>query len=148
MILNTHTLNTIWFYQFLMKTKTIGLFAIPVFAAIMIVAGVSTHLALADPDGSNPNSASISRDAGCSLFDGEGNSVSADGSISIVTHGPTTTLICHADTGVPTPDGKAAVQSGFLCGTYLGITTDTHSTVTPDGLSTLVCRVNNAAQNP
>jgi len=131
-----------------MKTKTIGLFALPVIAAIMIGAGTSMQLAAADPDGSNPNSASITRDAGCALFDGNGNLTIADGSLSIVTNGPTTTVICQADTGVPTPDGKADVMRGFDCGTFLGLTTDTHSVVTPDGKSTLVCRVNNAAQNP
>ena len=78
-----------------MKTKTLGLFAIPVIAAIMIGAGASTQLAIADPDGQG-ESAFISRDFGCGLFDGNGGFViTFDGTLSVVTHGQTAILKCQ-----------------------------------------------------
>ena len=131
-----------------MKTKTLGLFAIPVIAAIMIGVGASAQLAIADPDGSNPQSASISKDFGCGVIDGNGiGFFTPDGTISVVTHGATSILKCQAS-GAPNDTGRAVVISGFGCGTFLGFTTDTLNVVSEDGNVTLICRVNNAAQNP
>lgn len=131
-----------------MKTKTLGLFAIPVIAAIMIGAGASTQLAIAYPDGSNPQSAFISRDFGCGMFDGNGDFVLAtDGTLSVVTHGQTAILKCQVF-GVPNDTGDAVVTTGFNCGTFLGPTTNSRNVVSEDGNATLICKVNNAAQNP
>ena len=123
-----------------MKTKTLGLFAIPVIAAIMIGAGASAQLAMADPDGTNPQSASIIRDQGCYLFDGDGNLVHADANHAVITQSGKTTLKCTADVAAPS-SGHAEVQKGFECGTNLGFTTDSHSVVSASGKSTLICRV-------
>jgi len=108
-------------------------------AALAALAG-GAGIAAADPDGTNPQSAEITRDAGCLLFDGLGNLVFADGSHSVVTSSGRSTLTCEASGVTPPPNG-AAVQKGFLCNTFLGLTTDTHSVVTPSGNSKLVCRV-------
>jgi len=124
-----------------MKTKTLGLFAIPVIAAIMIGAAASAQLAIADPDGSNPQSAFIFRDLGCGLFDGNGNGVTADASHAVITSDGAGNLKCTAKGVTPPPDGKALVMEGFLCGTPAGLTSDTHSIVTPNGMSKLSCMV-------
>ncbi len=124
-----------------MKRKTLGLFAIPVIATIMIVAGASTQLAIADPDGSNPQSAFITRDFGCGLFDGEGNVVTADSSHAVVTSDGSGNMKCTAKGVTPPPSVHAEVLEGFLCSTPAGVTTDTISVVTPKGKSTLSCQV-------
>jgi len=123
-----------------MKTKTLGLFAIPVIAAIMIGAGASAQLAMADPDGTNPQSATITRDLGCLLFDGNDALVFADADKVVVTSSGKATLKCSGDV-TPPPDGKAHVMKGFVCSTPLGFTTNSHSTVSASGHSTLTCRV-------
>jgi len=123
-----------------MKTKTLGLFAIPVIAAIMIGAGASAQLAMADPDGTNPQTATITRDLGCLLYDGNDILVLADADKVVVTSSGNATLKCSGDVEPPA-DGKASVQKGFLCLTPLGLTNDSHSTVSASGHSTLTCRV-------
>jgi len=123
-----------------MKTKTLGLFAIPVIAAIMIGVGASTQLAIADPDGSNPQSAGITRDFGCSLFDGEGNIVPATASHSVVTSDGSSNLKCSAQVAPPS-SGHAEVLEGFLCGTLAGLTTDSHNVVSKSGKAKLSCQV-------
>lgn len=95
----------------------------------------------ADPDGDNPNSAFIQRDFGCGMFDGDGGFVAtSDGNISIVTSSGHTTLICKAK-GQANSTGRAVKTSGFLCGTHLGLTTDSQNTVSASGNITLRCRI-------
>ena len=110
------------------------------FALVTLFGVMTVGVAQADPDGSNPNSASISRDFGCNVFDGDGNLVFTTGSLSIVTSSGHTTLKCSAD--VENTTGKAQVMKGFGCNTFLGFTTNSHSTVSASGKSTLTCRVN------
>jgi len=122
------------------RTK-LGLFAIPVIAAIMLSAGISTQMVAADPDGSNLQSAEIRRDLGfCVLFNGDGNFVLADSKMVVITQSGKGILKCQADVA-PASDGKADVKKGFVCGTALGPTTNTHSVVSAAGKSTLICRV-------
>ena len=123
-----------------MNRKTLGLFAIPVIAAIMIGAGASTQLAIADPDGSNPQSAGIARDFGCNLFDGEGNVVPADKSHSVVTSDGASNLKCSAQVAPPS-SGHAEVLEGFPCGTLAGLTTDSHNVVSKSGKAKLTCTI-------
>ncbi len=87
------------------------------------------------------NSATITRDFGCNLFDGNGNLVNVSESKSVVTSSGHETLKCSAKGLPPADDGRAAVQRGFVCNTFLGTTTKTHSTVSASGNSTLTCRV-------
>jgi hypothetical protein len=123
-----------------MNRKTLGLFAIPVIAAIMIVAGASTQLAIADPDGSNPQSAGIARDFGCGLFDGEGNLVITNTSHSVVTSDGSSNLKCSAQVAPPS-SGHAEVLEGFGCGTLGGFTTDSHNVVSKSGKAKLSCHL-------
>ena len=123
-----------------MKTKTLGLFAIPVIAAIMITSGISAQLAIADPDGSNPQSAGIARDFGCLLFDGEGNLVLADKSHSVVTSDGATNLKCSGQV-TPPSSGHAEVTEGFGCNTLAGFTTDTHNVVSKSGKAKISCQI-------
>ena len=131
-----------------MINKKLAFMAIPVIAAIMIGTGASTQLAIADPDGSNPQSAFILKDFGCGVFDGDGNVIpTSEGTISVVTNGPTTILKCQAS-GIPNTTGSAQTFKGFLCNTFLGATTDTSGVTSKGGEATIICRINSAAQNP
>ena len=121
-----------------MIRQKIALFSVPVIAAIMISAGISAQLAVADPDGSNPNSAFIIRDLGCSMFDGEGNSVFADTDHSVITSSGKNNFRCQA-TVAPPSSGHAGVLKGFSCNTDLGPTTKTHSVVSDEGDATMTC---------
>ena len=123
-----------------MNRKTLGLFAIPVIATIMIVAGASTQLAIADPDGSNPQSAGITRDFACGLFDGEGNLVITTISQSVVTSDGASNLKCSAQVDPPL-SGHAEVLEGFLCSTLGGFTNDSHNVVSKSGKAKLTCHV-------
>ena len=106
------------------------------FALVALFGVMMVGVAQADPDGSNPNSASISRDFACGLFDGDGNVVLADGSLAIETSSNHATLKSSAD--VANTTGTAQVQRGFACSE---LTTDTHSTVSASGKSTLTCQL-------
>ncbi len=121
------------------KTK-LGLFAIPFIATIMISAGISAQWAAADPDGSNPQSAMIIRDFGCLLFNGNDVLVFADSSKTVITDSGKRNLKCQGDVLAPS-DGKAHVLKGFPCNANGVLTTDTHSTVSAAGKSTLICKV-------
>ena len=123
-----------------MKTKTFGLFAFPVFAAIMIGSAITPAFA-------ENNAAAIIDEFGCSLLEADGGPGFTTTSMQVTTHGETTVLKCWFD-DVPNDTGKAKVNSGFLCSTFEGLTTDTHSVVSKSGNAVLTCKINNAAQNP
>ena len=87
--------------------------------------------------------AAVIHDFGCNLFDGTGALVAANKvTISVATEAGTTTLVCTAHGVTPPPTNRALVTEGFLCGTALGSTTDTHSVVTRSGVSVLTCHIN------
>ena len=87
--------------------------------------------------------ATITRDFGCSVFDGNRNLVQADHvTLEVDSEGDTTTLVCIAHGVAPTPTNRADVQKGFTCGTFMGTTTDSHSVVTRSGVSVLTCHIN------
>lgn len=108
--------------------------------AALMFAALSTQVATADPSGSNPKSATITRDAGCFLFDGNDALVFASKDKAVVTNSGRTVLKCQADV-TPPPDGKAHVMTGFDCYAAGTLTTNTHSIVSASGKSTLTCRV-------
>ena len=114
------------------------LVCLAVLACVAFVAMPTTSHLMAAPN----NAASIDKDFGCNLFDGNGFLVSANAkNISVVTSSGHTTLKCSSKGVTPAANGRAAVQSGFLCNTMLGLTTDTHSTVSASGNSKLTCRI-------
>ena len=117
-----------------------GMMALAAFITITMLPGQGTDVAQADPDGSNPQSASIFRDFGCALFDGDDNLTLADASKTVVTSSGNGNLKCSAQVSLPL-DGKAHVLKGFGCNTQAGFTTKTHSTVSASGKSTLTCQV-------
>ena len=86
------------------------------------------------------NAAQIIVDQGCNLFDGNGNLVSADADHAVITSSGNNNLTCKAKGLAPTPDGKALVTRGFLCNASGVLTNKTHSTVSPNGNSKLVCQ--------
>ena len=108
---------------------------------LVALAGVSI-LALSFASAAQAAPAKITRDFGCNLFNGNGSLVTVrDATLSVVTSSGNANLTCRATGLTPPPDGKAAVQRGFGCNTFLGFTTKSHSTVSPSGNSKLVCQV-------
>ena len=90
--------------------------------------------------------AMILRDRGCSLHDSCGVVfVPADISRSVVSNDANGNirLECTA-LGVNTDciTRGAVIRRNFLCGTFLGLTTESFSVVTPQGYSKLICIIN------
>jgi hypothetical protein len=82
---------------------------------------------------------------GCVVLDGEGNPViTDDGVVNVSTPSRTgvATFVCSTD-GVSNTSGHAKrFDSGFSCYvTGVGWTEDWHLTVSPSGVSTLVCHI-------
>jgi len=124
-----------------MKTKTFGLFAIPVIAAIMIGGAVAPALA------GNNAALVIEMDPGnCGVLDGNGNVVNIAGTThSVQNNAGNTKLTCK---GIVTPaaDGKAVKFTfdtspipGLLCGTPGGSTDNWKNIVSAEGDVTLTC---------
>ena len=86
------------------------------------------------------NSATITKDFGCGLLDGNGGFVFTDASHSVVTSNGNGTLKCSA-AGVPNSTGSAVQYNDFGCNTPAGFTTDMHETVSASGQATLTCKV-------
>ena len=102
------------------------------FALVVVLSGFTS--------GDN-NAAFIDKDLGCGLFDGnEDFHYVTDGTISVVTSSGNTTLVCKAK-NLPNDQGKAVITKGFLCGTYLAITTNSKNIVSASGNVTLTCKV-------
>jgi len=112
-------------------------------AAFLVVSG-SGQVAKADNNG-----ASVYKDFGCGLFDGNGGFVFvAVGTHSVeITNGNAVT-ICKA-AGVPNSNGKAVhwdnSNTGDQCFIAGGLTTDWNETVSASGEATLRCHLNGSS---
>lgn len=106
-------------------------------AAMTLQVALLTTPAMADN-----NAATVNKDLSCggfvpgsiptvSLFTTEGHSV--------VTSSGNTSLTCHFDIPAGQEPSKATHAEGFLCGTFLGVTTDSRMVATPGGTATLTC---------
>ncbi|WP_426671116.1 hypothetical protein ACPPVU_07750 [Mucilaginibacter sp. McL0603] len=84
--------------------------------------------------------AAVINDFGCGMFDGNGNFVFTDMSHAVVTSSGNGMIRCEATVGNTT--GQAVVYSGFECGTFAGVTTQSHETVSASGQATLICHFN------
>jgi hypothetical protein len=82
--------------------------------------------------------ATVINDSGCLLYDGDGNLTFADSDHSVVTPSGNQILKCSAT--VSNSTGKAIVLKDFLCNTSLGLTSNTHETISASGQATLTCR--------
>ena len=120
-----------------MKTKTLGLLALPVIAAIMIGGAVAPAFA-----GNNAAVVEILPDGFCGVLDGNGNIVQIQGSQSVVNNGGNTKMTCKGT--VDPADNGRAVQFDFddfniTCGTPSGSTDNWKNTVSASGKVTLTC---------
>ena len=86
------------------------------------------------------NSATITKDFGCGMFDGNGGFVISDASHSVVTSSGNSTLKCSAK-DVPNSTGGSVKFEGFGCNTFAGFTTDSREIVSTSGNATLTCQV-------
>jgi len=84
--------------------------------------------------------AGVYKDWTCRLFDGNNALVFGDDSLAVVTSNGNRTVKCWA-AGVANPTGMAVRRSGFNCNAFGVFTTDTMSTVSAGGHSTLTCLV-------
>jgi hypothetical protein len=118
-------------------------------AAAIATCAVVFGAGVAGADPGNGNGASVYKDFGCTLFDGNGGFVFvATGTHSVeITNGNAVT-ICKAS-GVPNSTGKAAhwdnSNTGDFCFIAGGLTTDWNETVSASGEATLRCHVNGSS---
>jgi len=105
---------------------------VALFACAIALISWKNHNTAKDP-------AIVINDFGCGLMDGDGNFAFADASHAVVTSSGNSTLKCSAT--VANSQGKAVNYNDFLCGTPLGLTTDSHETVSASGQATLTCKV-------
>lgn len=61
---------------------------------------------------------------------------------SVANSGNQTTLSCHFTIPAGEAPTSATHSAGFLCGTFLGFTTDSKMTANPGGNAVLTCRIN------
>ena len=96
----------------------------------------------------NPNAAVLIRDGGCTLFDGDGNFVSASDDMTVSTSSGQGTIRCRVK-GVQNSTGRAVtydtndnpIAPGTTCFIPLvGSTTKWHETVSASGVATLICQ--------
>jgi hypothetical protein len=110
--------------------------------ALLGLIGVAALPAFSDSD----NSATITRDAGCLVYDGDGVLQLASGDMTVQTHGGQTTLTCKA-TGLANSTGSAVRwqdgDAGKGCNTFAGPSDHWSDTVSASGNVTLVCHVSN-----
>ncbi len=119
-----------------MKKRVLILFVV-IFALVGLV--VALPMASATP-------AIVINDSGCGLLDGDGGVVSATSDHTVLTNNArgNTVLICKVK-GVANSTGKAVhydnASTDLVCGTFGGLTTHWHETVSASGNATLVCLV-------
>jgi len=103
---------------------------------VFVLSGIPTT-----SQSSDNNAALIDKDFGCGLLDQNGFVVAADdGRISVTTSSGNTTLVCKTK-GLANDAGKAIHFEGFPCNTWLGLTVNTHETISASGNATLVCMI-------
>lgn len=90
----------------------------------------------------------VIKDGGCTFLDGNGGSVAASSDQAVLASNPSgnSKLTCRGSVA-PSLTSKGAVHwnfsnTGLLCFTNFGATTDWHEVVTPSGQATLSCHVN------
>lgn len=77
----------------------------------------------------------------CGMFDGDGGFYEdGNGVVSVVTSNGHAIVVCRAS-GVPNSTGTAVQYRDFYCNTDLGVTTDSHEVVSPNGNATMQCRL-------
>ena len=117
--------------------KSLGLMAALAIVASLFVGNGSTFAA-------SPNAAVVINDQGCSLHDGDGNSIFVPTSHVVITSNGHGLLVCKAK-GVPNSTGHAVRfdqgNTGSVCGFEGGVTDRWQLTVSASGNATLSCHV-------
>jgi hypothetical protein len=90
------------------------------------------------PVGAEEHGAFIDKQVGCGLITG-GPDLFTNDAHSVITPSGNTMLICQFK-GEPIP--QTVTGEGFVCNTYLGLTTESHFVRTQSGDATLTCRIN------
>lgn len=93
------------------------------------------------------NAAYVNSDFTCGGFvpnpDGSpGTFLIGSDSHTVSNNGNQTILTCHFTIPAGSEPATATHGDGFLCGTYLGLTTDSRMTANPGGNAVLTCRIN------
>lgn len=109
------------------------------FRILLVVFGLAGVALLSGFASGDDNRAGLAKDFTCGMMDGYGGFVITYTDIAVITHGGTQSLTCHA-TGVPTP-GYVVKYSGFLCGTYWGLTLNSYEVVSALGDAMIRCQI-------
>ena len=114
---------------------------------VVVVSALATALVLDSGVASaNPvsfNGATVTKDLGCATFEAGVVAVTFDETIEVDAVSGNTTLICHFRaedilSGQPSETVKA---DGFLCNTFLGLTTDSRFVMNSQGNGMLLCQI-------
>jgi hypothetical protein len=85
------------------------------------------------------NAADVIKETGCIISTPWGGAYTTD-DITVINNGGNVMLTCHF-TDVLNPTGMVYKDEGFACGTYGGLTFDSHKIVTPSGNAMLKCMI-------
>jgi hypothetical protein len=108
---------------------------------LVAVALVMTAMVAASalPVAAQGEGATVIHEGGCALGEPEVPNLFTNDSHAVITPSGNTMLICHFE---GPPIAETTVGEGFLCGTYLGATTESRYVYTKGGNATLTCRIN------
>ncbi len=113
-------------------------------AALMVAMMVASALSAVAQSQGQGEGAFVIKEGGCSLVEPEVPFVFTENLHSVITPSGNTKLTCHFE---GPPIQKTVVGKGFLCGTFLGLTTQSHFVYNKSGNATLTCLINPGA-NP
>jgi hypothetical protein len=115
-----------------------GLTVVALVAIAAALLHVTVGTATADP------AAVIKNDGSCGMPGSDANGNIIFGGIGQVTTDVTNDnkeMLKCAGTGITNLSGRGQNFDGFLCGTFSGLTTDSHATVSASGVGSLTCTV-------
>ena len=121
--------------------RMISVLAMAALMAAMMVASALSAVAQSQGQGEG---ATVIKEGGCSLVEPGVPFVFTEDIHSVIMPSGNTKLTCHFE---GPPIRKTMVGKGFLCGTFLGLTTQSHFVYNKSGNATLTCHINPGA-NP
>ena len=112
--------------------------------ALACAVTVAAVVAVAAPKTSADGAAVIKNDGLCGMVgsDADGNQIFGGiGQVTTDVKNANQEMLSCKGSGIANDSGRGQHFDGFLCGTFSGLTTDSHATVTPSGQATLTCIV-------
>ena len=116
-----------------------------IFAGLAMALAFMLTTGLGGPGVALADGATVINDFECVLLaadSGLGSTLFTNESHSVETLSGNTVLKCKFDIPAGFEPANAIVNEGFLCGTLLGLTTNSKSVASPGGNATLTCQIN------